>query len=100
MVPSACDTRKRFGDDGTHRTAVQGELEIRPCDYASILSIPGQFLADGLTCLFSRPYLNAIGSTVMRRTVTRSFGWHGLTEPNKVASLKPDDNVQVFMRCR
>jgi hypothetical protein len=32
IVPSACDTRKRFGEDGTHRTAVQGELEIRPCD--------------------------------------------------------------------
>jgi hypothetical protein len=64
MVPSACDTRKRFGDDGTHRTAVQAELEIRPCDYASISYIPGQPLADGLTCLFSRPYLSAIGSAV------------------------------------
>ena len=32
IVPSACDTRKRFGEDGTHRTAVQGEFEIRPCD--------------------------------------------------------------------
>jgi hypothetical protein len=93
MVPSACDTRKRFGEDGTHRTAVQGELEIRPCDYASISSIPGQPLADGLTCLFSRPYLSAIGSTVMRRTVTRRFGLHGLTEPYKVASLETDDDV-------
>ena len=95
MVPSACDTRKRFGDDGTHRTAVQGELEIRPCDYASISSIPGQPLADCLTCLFSRPYLSAIGSTVvvLRRTVTERFDLHGLTEPYKVASLEPDDNV-------
>lgn len=32
IVPSACDTRKRFGEEGTHRTAVQGELEMRPCD--------------------------------------------------------------------
>ena len=30
MVPSAWDTRKRFGDDGTHRMAVQGEPLIRP----------------------------------------------------------------------
>lgn len=93
MVPSACDTRKRFGEDGTHRTAVQGELEIRPCDYASISSMPGQPLADDLTCLFSRPYLSAIGSTVMRRAVTGRFGSHGLTEPYKVASLEPDDDV-------
>ena len=32
IVPSACDTRKRFGEEGTHRTAVQGEFEMRPCD--------------------------------------------------------------------
>ena len=93
MVPSACDTRKRFGEDGTHRTAVQGELEMRPCDYASISSTSMQTLVDGLTCLFSRPYLNAIGSTLMRRTATRGFGSHGLTEPYKIASLEADDNI-------
>lgn len=31
MVPSAWETRKRVGEDGTQCTAVQGELVIQPC---------------------------------------------------------------------
>lgn len=30
IVPSKWDTRKRFGDEGTQRIAVHGELHIRP----------------------------------------------------------------------
>ncbi len=30
MVPSACDTRNKFGESGTQRMAVHGELHIRP----------------------------------------------------------------------
>ena len=30
IVPSACETRKREAEPGTHRTQVHGELEIEP----------------------------------------------------------------------
>ena len=30
IVPSACETRKREAEPGTHRTHVHGELEIEP----------------------------------------------------------------------
>lgn len=31
IVPSACATRNNEDEDGTHRTAVQGELVMLPC---------------------------------------------------------------------
>jgi hypothetical protein len=52
IVPSACDTRKRFGEDGTQRTAVQGEFDMRPCDtclFHQALEIPTKLLPACLT---------------------------------------------------
>ena len=31
MVPSACATRNKLGEEGTQRTAEHGELDMRPC---------------------------------------------------------------------
>jgi hypothetical protein len=49
--------------------------------------------ADSLTCLFNRPYLSAIGSTVMRMAETGWSWLHGLTEPYEIASLESNDQV-------
>src|SRR6266702_8920598 len=66
IVPSACDTRKRFGEDGTQRTAVQGELDMRPCDMCLFhRALENPTPPDNLTCLFNRPYRNENGSMTM-----------------------------------
>lgn len=39
MVPSAWETRKRFVEEGTQRTEVQGELEILPYKRSMICCI-------------------------------------------------------------
>lgn len=46
-----------------------------------------------LTCLFNRPYLSVIGSTVMSFAETRWYQTLGLTEPYKITSLESDDQV-------
>lgn len=38
IVPSACETRKRFGEEGTHRMAVHGELQMRPYSLVSFVT--------------------------------------------------------------